>query len=197
MFRQIMLCAILVLVVAGVLMALDTEAQSNGPIHAIILVSARNYEYIDVYASAGSTIEIVAYIFRSGSWEPLDIDIQILRPDGSIELAKQRYSEMFQYTFTVTMTGTYRILLDNTFSILTSKIVDISVFVSHPPETVTITHTNIVTETQTQTETITETTTHTQKETITQTALETEIGLPALTAAVALIVGLLIGRKAR
>ena len=200
MLKRVTLTIILVLVVAGIFAALRVSARSATLVHNIITVSARDYKYVDVYASEDSTIKIIAYIFTT-TWSASDIDIQILRPDGSVELAKQRYRERFIYEFTASTTGTYRILLDNTFSILTDKVVDISITVEPPPSTVTVTLTNTETTTvsltETLTRTITKTETETQTETLTktQTATEATIGLAGLAAVIALIVGFLIGRR--
>jgi len=103
------------------------EASIDGKIsHFGFYVKAKSFESVEFYASKGTTVKIVAYIFDPAG-KPIDIDVQIIRPDGSLEYPKTRVAGSFVYIFDAPMSGTYRLVFDNTYSILTDKYVDLAI----------------------------------------------------------------------
>lgn len=159
--------------------------------HNYIRVDAKNYQYVDIYVDEpGTTVTIVAYIYTTGgSWS--DIDIAIIKPDGSLELAKQRYKEVFEYSFTAYMGGKYKLLLDNSYSILTVKIVDLAIMKDPPP--VIVTHTYTTTLTQTLTKTTTQTIV--KNNTITVVDTTSTVAISTILLIVGLIAGYFMARR--
>jgi hypothetical protein len=105
---------------------------------------AREYRYVDIIVEKDIKVLVWAYIYPSGT----DIYIAIIRPDGSFELIKTRYSGEFTYRFFATMLGTYKILLDNSYSVFTSKTIDLSVVIDPPPHIITLTETRTISKTK-------------------------------------------------
>lgn len=159
--RMLILGVILLLIIAGtVIIAPVSYIASASLYHDYVEVDAQDYQYVTIYVDEpNTTIFIKAYILTSPGIltpsESSDIDIELIRPDGSIQLAKQRYQGSFDFKFTASMTGAYKLLLDNSYSILTNKYVDLAIADSPPPKTVTHTITHTYTKTLTNTETST------------------------------------------
>ena len=122
-------------------------------LHNVVKVGAGSSTYVVFKLEAGDTVEITAQIRGPAGRLPSDIGIAIIRPDGSIELQKQKYSGEFTYTFTAEVSGIYKILLDNSYSTLTPKQVDITVakVVTSKATTVTKPVTKTITVTSTKT----------------------------------------------
>lgn len=133
-------------------------------LHDIVKVGAGSSTYVEFELGAGDIVEINAQIRGPVEQLPSDIKIAIIRPDGGIELQKQKYSGEFTYTFTAKMGGTYKILLDNSYSPLTPKQVDITISKVAMPKPIIVTKpvTKIITVTSTKTVTTTVTSTVTE-----------------------------------
>lgn len=202
----------MLLIISGVLLIAPVSGQGAALLHDYIEVDAQSYQYVEIYVDKPSTtITIIAYIYTSGGSQS-DIDVEVIRPDGGLELAKRRYQDAFKYGFVASMTGTYRLLLDNSYSILTNKIVDLAIVKYPPPTTITRTTTRTLTRTETirqpVTTTITETVsqppitvinteTVTSTETVTVTPMESILSVAGVGVALlvaGLVVGLLVGR---
>lgn len=123
-------------------------------IHELIRVSPGDHTHVDVTVMKDARIILDIYELYEQ-----EIDIEIIRPDGTLELPKTRVSE-YRYEFTATMSGTYRIRLDNSFDRLFTKYVQIAVATDNPPHTITTT--TVSTYTLVQTYSYTTTITHTQ-----------------------------------
>jgi len=151
--------AITLAVSMSAILAGSEEASIDGKIsHFGFYVKARSFERVEFYASVGTTVKVIAYIVDSAG-NPIDIDVQIIRPDGSLEYPKERVSGVFRYAFEARMSGTYTVVFDNTYSILTDKYVDLAIAGFPQPQTVTVIRTleRAVTLTETKTETVTTT----------------------------------------
>lgn len=189
--KVLMLGGIPLLIISGALSAILVSGQNAEIFHDYIEVAARDYRYIEIYISKPSTIIIIkAYIYTPAG-DRSDIDIEIIRPDGSIELAKRRYQSTFEYKLVASITGTYKLLLDNSYSILSPKIVDLAIMKYPPPTTITRYITHTITETKTLTQppiTITKTTT----QTITKTKTVAVISMKNLSSVLAIAIALLI-----
>ena len=165
--------------------------------HTYLYIDPGKFEKIELYVSQGTVVKITAFISGGNN----DIDVEIIRPDGSIELPKDRVTSTFTYSFKAKTTGIYIVLFDNSFSVLTRKVVDLAIagFPSPITATRTITRTAVFTKTTTLSTTITEVSTTTV--TLTGTpSLEkmltnpTTIGLFALILVIGLAIGASIGR---
>jgi len=140
----------------------------NALLHTTISIDARGFSKIEFYVYSGSTVKIIMYIYRQTLLGTVSdyIDVEIVRPDGSIEYVKTRVYESFKYIFTASMSGTYTLLLDNTFSDST-KYVDLAMAGFPPAKTTTIVVTSTTTRMYTTTTTIITTYTTTVWETYT------------------------------
>jgi len=171
------------------------EASIDGKIsHFWLTVKARSFETIEFYASRGTTVKIVAYIFDE-TGNQVDIDVQIIRPDGSLEYPKTRVTKQpFVYIFDAPMSGTYRVVFDNTYSILTDKYVDLAIAGFPKPQTVTVTRTfeRTLTLTETRTATVERLLTVTETQYKTETRVETKTETATVTTTVEVVPGMAV-----
>lgn len=145
-----MLGILLLLTIAEEVSLPPVIGQGAALYHKHIEVRAGRCYHIPIYVrEPGTTITIKAYIYTA-AWSWSDIDIEIIGSGGIIELAKHKYRGVFKYEFTAYTTGVYDLVLDNSYSTLTSKIVDLA-YVENPPPTTTyiITKTKAITSTRT------------------------------------------------
>jgi len=167
----------------------------NNVYHNIFSISPGNFVRIEFYASKGSTIRIYIHVahYCICVLKPIEtvtrtvtvitiaptataiptgeygIDVEIIRPDGSIEYPKYRILDSFNYSFTARESGKYIVYLDNTFSSIT-KYIDI-VIAGFPQSITTIERTITVTSTTTTTSAVERTVIVTS--TITETTIST------------------------
>jgi len=120
-------------------------------------------------ANITSTVRGVADSF-SGSLCGCGVDVEIIRPDGSIEYPKSRIYSNLSYNFTAREPGRYIMYLDNTFSDTSKRVLVVVAGFSQP---VTVTTTTTVERTATEVRTTTVTYTATSIATTTVTALTT------------------------
>jgi len=141
-------------------------------------ILAGKYMRIEIYASRGTNVSIlidiipdVCVCFGSIGGEffcDCGLDVEIVRPDGSIELPRYRLPGSFRYNFTARESGVYVMYLYNTF---TETYRDIYVVIAGFPPPTTVERT--VTETLIRERTVTEVQTATSVSTTTVTALTT------------------------
>jgi len=177
-------------------------------LHDAIWVDARSFKKIGFSASAGTRIELeIAWRIRVVTLPSTYncIDVEIVRPDGSLEYVRSRICGDFRYTFTAPMSGIYTLILDNTFDDI-GKLVDLAIAGFPPEKTTTIISTTTVyipitgtsTITHTETRTVTEMITVPSPTTVTQivtsptTVVERVIGLTETLIIVAVVAAALV-----
>jgi len=208
-----------------ILSFLHVSGQGARLIHETITVPAREYRYVEIIdVIKGSTIKIWAYInpvsilyttvvtslvpiksvkaseissaeayVMPSEW---DIDIAIIRPDGSFELIKNSYSREFRYTFIATISGVYRLWLDNSRSQFTTKYIDLAIVIEPPLNTATVTETQTIIRTDTivKIETYTMTTPITYTSTLSpDLAMVYQLPSGQLATIISVLIGFIIG----
>ncbi|MCC6023249.1 MAG: emp24/gp25L/p24 family protein [Thaumarchaeota archaeon] len=180
--------------------------------HVYVTVGAQDLKRYEFYVCGGCRFAIIFYVYDP-SWKPVDIIFRALDPEGK-EIYPRGKVISLQWSFTAEKAGTYVLEFDNTYSILTSKYVDLALAVRPPPTTTTMYRTiteyrtltateyrteyRVATEYRTLTIPITEYRTLTETLTVTPSILSSEgILILTLVAAVALILGILLTLLAR
>jgi hypothetical protein len=152
-------------------------------IHDVFYVRARDFTRYDFEACSSCGVSIVFYVYVADSQTASDIIFRVITPDGREVYPKTKISSRLSWSFTAEQGGRYILEFDNTYSLDTTKIIDLAIAITPPPTTIRETTTIYTTTTAYTTTTITPP----------GLGLIPEPGLIALVGVIALIIGLVIG----
>jgi hypothetical protein len=153
-------------------------------LHRYIGVRAGDLVKYEFYACAGCRVSITFYLHAGP-----DIIFRALDPGGR-EIYLRSKVEKLSWSFTAARAGTYVLEFDNTYSVLTDKVIDLALSIGSPPTTTTVYETIRKYKILTATEYI---------ETLTVTSIlsRESIQILVLVAAVSFIAGILLTLLAR
>jgi hypothetical protein len=181
-----------------------TTTSTPNLIHDVFYVRARDFTRYDFEACSGCGVSIVFYVHGVFTLTLTDITTQAtiitgitpittqpagdiifraIAPDGREVYPKTKISSRLSWSFTAEQGGRYILEFDNTYSLDTTKIIDLAIAITPPPTTIRETTTIYTTTTAYTTTTITPP----------GLGLIPEPGLIALVGVIALIIGLVIG----
>jgi hypothetical protein len=160
-------------------------------IHDVFYVGARDFTRYDFEACSGCGVSIVFYVYEAGTQTASDIIFRVITPDGREVYPRTKIYSWLSWSFTAEQGGRYILEFDNTYSLLTTKRIDLAIVIIPPPTTIRETTTIYTTTTAYATTTMTSITTTTI--TPPGSGLIPEPGLTALVGVIALIIGLVIG----
>ena len=152
-------------------------------IHYVFYVGARDFTRYDFEACSGCGVSIVFYVYEAGTQTASDIIFRVITPDGREVYPRTKIYSRLSWSFTAEQGGRYTLEFDNTYSLLTTKRIDLAIVIIPPPTTIRETTTIYTTTTAYTTATITPP----------GSGISPEPGLIALVGVIALIIGLVIG----
>jgi len=134
-------------------------------IHSVFYVRARDFTRYEFEACSGCGVSIVFYVYEAGTETASDIIFRVITPDGREVYPRTKIYSRLSWSFTAEQGGRYILEFDNTYSLLTTKRIDLAIAITPPPTTITSPGLGLI----------------------------PEPGLIALVGVIALIIGLVIG----